>query len=74
MTQKIQYTRLQTNKIFQKGKRHSSLFGKAFQIRREYFACHMHLGKLQTKLDVWKAIDLTLFGRALTSHSFHLKH
>ena len=29
-------------KIFQKEKRHSSLFWKAFQIHRKYFSCHMH--------------------------------
>ena len=33
---------LKRKKIFQKEKRHSSVFWKAFQISRKKFSCHMH--------------------------------
>ena len=33
---------LKRTKIFQKEKRHSSVFWKAFQISRKYFSCHRH--------------------------------
>ena len=33
---------LKRKKIFQKEKRHSSVFWKAFQISRKYFSCHRH--------------------------------
>ena len=33
-------------KIFQKGKRHSSLFSKALNIRTNYFLLHMHFKRL----------------------------
>ena len=33
---------LKRKKIFQKEKRHSSVFSKAFQISRKYFSCHRH--------------------------------
>ena len=35
---------LNEKKMFQKEKRHSSVFLKAFQISRKYFSCHMHFG------------------------------
>ena len=36
---------LKRKKIFQKEKRHSSVFWKAFQISRKYFSCHRHFKK-----------------------------
>ena len=33
---------LKRKKIFQKEKRHSSVFWKAFRISRNYFSCHIH--------------------------------
>ena len=33
---------LKRKKIFQKEKRHSSVFWKAFQISRKFFLCHIH--------------------------------
>ena len=50
---------LKRKKIFQKEKRHSSVFWKAFQITRNYFSCHIHLyayhGSLERneKVDSW---------------------
>ena len=41
-------TSLKRKKIFQKEKRYSSLFWKAFQISRNYFLCHIHF---KCKLD-----------------------
>ena len=36
---------LKRKKIFQKEKRHSSVFWKAFQISRKYFSCHRHFNR-----------------------------
>ena len=38
-------------KIFQKEKRHSSVFRKAFQISRKYFSCHIHFKSLQNSAE-----------------------
>ena len=37
---------LEQKKIFQKEKRHSSVFQKAFQISGKYFSCHIHFKRL----------------------------
>ena len=48
---------LKWKEIFQKEKRHSSVFWKAFQISGKYFSCHRHFNPAlkETNLDVGQA-------------------
>ena len=46
---------LKRKKIFQKGKRHSSLLWKAFQIRSNYFLLHRHFKLVHNEINVpWR--------------------
>ena len=43
---------LKRKKIFQKEKRHSSVFWKAFQMSGKYFSCHRHFKYLDYSLSI----------------------
>ena len=45
---------LKWKKIFQKERRHSSVFSKAFQISRKYFSCHMW--SIHEIIHIWTAV------------------
>ena len=49
---------LKRKKIYQKEKRHSSVFGKAFQISRNYFSCDIHL--MTNKLTKYQSQHLNI--------------
>ena len=58
---------LKRKKIFQKGKRHSSLLWKAFQISSNYFLLHRHFKvPMEYLLNIWRILRIIAKHHSLT--------